>query len=57
VVAPDFERGEQRYVAAGMSARGRVLYVVSVEVENDVLRIVAARKATAHERRRYEEDE
>ena len=41
----------------GESAAARVLLVVFVEREHDVLRLISARRATPHERRRYEEGE
>ena len=52
----DLEHGEPRIVAIGASNRGRVLFVVSVEIDEDVMRIISARKATRSERRSYEED-
>jgi len=39
----------------GMSGRMRVLLVVHVELDDDTIRLVSARRATSHERRRYEE--
>ena len=39
----------------GESAAARVLLVVFVEREHDVVRLISARRATSHERRRYEE--
>jgi uncharacterized DUF497 family protein len=57
VFAPDLEHGERRYVAVGVSSLERLLFVVSVEIDNDDLRIVTARKATTRERRYYEEGE
>jgi len=41
----------------GESLAGRILLVVFVEREEDLLRIISARRATRHERRRYEEGE
>ena len=41
----------------GESAATRVLLVVFVEREHDLLRLISARRATPHERRRYEEGE
>jgi uncharacterized protein len=41
----------------GESAASRVLFVVFVERDRNVLRVVSARRATRHERRRYEEGE
>ena len=53
----DLEHGEPRIVAIGTSSRQRVLFVVSVEIDEDLMRIVSARKATASERKSYEEDD
>mgnify|MGYP003530052330 CR=1 FL=1 len=41
----------------GESLAGRILLVVFVEREEDLVRIISARRATRHERRRYEEGE
>jgi uncharacterized DUF497 family protein len=41
----------------GESIAARVLLVVFVERDDDVLRLISARRATPHERRRYEEGE
>lgn len=41
----------------GESLASRVLLVVFVERGGDVLRLISARRATPHERRRYEEGE
>lgn len=41
----------------GESAGARILLVVFVERDRDVLRLISARRATRHERRRYEEGE
>jgi uncharacterized DUF497 family protein len=41
----------------GESLAGRILLVVFVEREEDLVRIISARRATQHERRRYEEGE
>ncbi len=38
-----------------LSMRTRVLVVVHVEVDDTSIRIISARRATSHERRRYEE--
>jgi uncharacterized DUF497 family protein len=45
-----------RFVLIGYSQRPRLLYVVHAEVQQDVIRIISARRATAHERARYEND-
>ena len=50
----DWEHAEARLIALGMSASERVLYVVHVELVGDTTRIISARKATRHERKRYE---
>jgi len=39
----------------GQSEKGRVLFVVFIEQSEDTLRIISARRATSHERKRYEE--
>jgi len=39
----------------GESATSRILLVVFVERRRDLVRLISARRATAHERRRYEE--
>ena len=41
----------------GLSASPRMLLVVFVEPGDEVLRLISARRATRHERRRYEEGE
>jgi len=46
---------EERTWMIGMSGRMRVLLVVHVELDDDTIRLVSARRATSHERRRYEE--
>ncbi len=46
---------EERALLLGMSDRPRVLLVVHVEVDADTIRLISARRATSHERRRYEE--
>jgi uncharacterized protein len=53
----DLAHGEPRIVAIGVSNKGRTLFVISVEVDEDVMRIISARKATRSERRSYEEDQ
>jgi uncharacterized protein len=45
-----------RFILIGYSARHRLLYVVHAEVQQDVIRIISARKATSHERAHYESD-
>lgn len=43
-------------VTLAATPEGRILYIVSTE-RDDRLRIISARDATSHERRRYEEAE
>ena len=45
---------EERYVSLGMDPYGRVLVTVFT-VREGIVRLISARKATARERRRYEE--
>jgi uncharacterized DUF497 family protein len=47
---------DDRFVLIGYSRRQRVLYVVFAEVQRDAIRIISARKATRHEKTRYEND-
>jgi uncharacterized DUF497 family protein len=47
---------DDRFVLIGYSRRQRLLYVVFAEVERDAIRIISARKATRHEKTRYEND-
>ena len=47
---------EDRFILIGYSRRQRLLYVVHAEVHDDVIRIISARKATRHEKTRYEND-
>lgn len=45
-----------RTIVVGMSARSRLLFVVTLVVESeDVVRIISARKASRFQRRQYEE--
>ena len=53
---PDNEHSidEERFINIGLSANGRVLVLTHTE-RQDKIRIISCRKATAHERRFYEE--
>jgi hypothetical protein len=53
---PDNEHSldEQRFITAGQSTRGRILFVVYTESDSSV-RLIGARVATATERKQYEE--
>ncbi len=44
-----------RSILIGRSRRGRTLLTVFVELSEDTIRIISARRATSHGRRRYEE--
>lgn len=54
LVATD-PRHPERDNVIGYSDHGRVLFVVSIEVSENEIRIISARKATRYERKRYEE--
>ncbi|MER9376113.1 BrnT family toxin [Mesorhizobium sp. M0491] len=60
VIVPDrFEDGEQRWHAIGMIEAVAVLLVVHTypgREDEERVRIVGARKATTHERKRYEQE-
>ena len=45
---------DERFILIGYSSRQRLLYVVHAEVALDRIRIISARKATKHEKARYE---
>jgi uncharacterized DUF497 family protein len=44
-----------RFVAIGLSARGRLLLVVAKDVDDDQLRLISARRVTSAERTSYEQ--
>ena len=46
----------ERTLLLGMSDRHRLLLVVHAELDESTLRLISARRATSHERRRYEEE-
>jgi uncharacterized DUF497 family protein len=50
---PDHSVGEHRFVTVGYSSAGR-LVVVSHTEYGETIRIISARRATAHERERHE---
>ena len=52
---PDAQH-EDRFILIGYSRRHRLLYVVHAEVQQDVIRIISARRATSHEKAHYEND-
>jgi len=45
----------ERVILVGQSEKRRVLLVVFIEQSEDLIRIISARLATSHERKRYEE--
>lgn len=45
---------DERFILIGFSRKQRLLYVVHAEVEATAIRIISARKATRHEKTRYE---
>ena len=45
----------ERAILIGQSKKQRLLFTVFVELAADSIRIISARRATSHERRRYEE--
>ena len=47
---------EERFILIGFSRGRRLLYVVHAEVGAEAIRIISARKATRHEKARYESD-
>jgi uncharacterized DUF497 family protein len=50
---PDHSEGEQRLITVGVSSQDRLLVIAHTERGN-VVRIINARAATAHERKRHE---
>ena len=50
---PDHSVGEERFITIGQSSSGRLLVVCHIE-QGDTIRIISARRATAHERKDYE---
>ena len=49
----DHSVGERRYISIDYSARGRLLVVAHTD-SGAAVRIISARRATAHERKRHE---
>lgn len=54
VMRDDTARGEARLDVLGWSAHARLLYVVCVEVTDNIVRIISARRATKAERDQYD---
>jgi len=53
ILDPKHSELEVRFVTMGMSSEGRLLVVAHTDGEESI-RIISARAATTHERRRYE---
>jgi uncharacterized DUF497 family protein len=51
---PDHSDDEHRLITIGFSSHGRLLVVAHTEKE-ETIRIISARSATAHERKRHED--
>jgi uncharacterized DUF497 family protein len=51
---PDHSESESRFVTVGHSVRGRLLVVCHAN-RGVVTRLISARRATAHERKRHED--
>ena len=54
---PDHSEGEHRFLSMGRSSSGRFLVVSYTEPEENQIRIINARLATATEMKRYESEE
>ncbi|MGZ5441978.1 MAG: BrnT family toxin [Thermoanaerobaculia bacterium] len=54
---PDHSIGEFRYLTMGWTTSERLVVVSHTEDDDDRIRVISARAATAHERRTYEEGE
>jgi hypothetical protein len=50
---PDHSDEEQRYITIGYSSQGRLLVVGHTE-RGEIVRVISARRATAHERKKHE---
>ena len=50
---PDHSKSEARLLTFGVAADGKLLLVAHTE-HDDTIRIISARLATSHERKRYE---
>lgn len=53
VTDPDHSLGEERFTTVGQSSSGQLLVVCHTE-QGDTIRIISARRASAHERKDYE---
>ena len=53
---PDHSKSEYRFLSMGLSSSGRLLVVSNTEREENRVRIINARPATATELKRYESE-
>ncbi len=51
----EHSESKERFYLLGMSYKSRVLVVIHCYRENDTIRIISARKATANEKKQYKE--
>ncbi|MGH9600545.1 MAG: BrnT family toxin [Terracidiphilus sp.] len=49
-----FDYGEERVITLGLTQAG-VLYVVTIELDEDLTRIISVRRAESHEVQRYDQ--
>jgi uncharacterized DUF497 family protein len=54
IYSPDYSKGEYRFLSIGQSSHGRLLVVSYTEREENRIRIINARRATAAEVKQYE---
>jgi uncharacterized DUF497 family protein len=50
---PDHSQAEDRFILLGLSAKLRLLVVCHVYREEQIIRLISARKATRNERKQY----
>ena len=50
---PDHSINEDRFVLLGVSSLLNLLVVIHIEIDEDIIRIISARKATKKEGRQY----
>ena len=50
---PDHSLDENRYLLLGMSSSLKILVVVHTVIEDDIIRLISARKATRRESKQY----
>lgn len=55
LMAPNKHSDGDRMEYLGFSTDHKLLYVVTVERDEEIIRIISARKATSDERKKYEE--